>query len=242
MCRLLGITTERATDFSRCLRDAPRSLAALSQLHPDGWGIGVWTMSLGWRVAKSARCAKADGDFDRVVRHARGQTLVAHIRKRTVGDTAVENCHPFAQGKWIFAHNGTVHATDKLREQISPTRLDNVRGQTDSELIFAYLLTHLDTLSPTATRASVDRTIATAVANLDGHGSTTFLLSDGVVIYAHRNGRSLYSLVRNGEPGAVLFASERVTDEAWEEVPEGSLLRVTRKPTLAIQRVNGPDK
>ena len=72
--------------------------------------------------------------------------------------------------------------------------------------------------------------------NAGGFGSTTFLLSDGVVIYAHRSGRSLYSLVRD-EPGrrAVLFASERVTDERWEELPDGVLVRVTRAPSLTVQ-------
>ncbi len=234
MCRLLGIAAERATDFRRCLVDAPRSLATLSREHPDGWGVAVWTMSLGWRVKRSVRCAGEDDEFDRAVRFARGRTLVAHVRRRTVGETSLANTHPFVSGKWTFAHNGTIDALERFRGALSPARTSAVRGETDSELLFAHLLDHVEGVGAKATRAAVDAAVLRAVSSLESYGSTTFLLSDGVVIYGWRSGRSLSSLVRNGS--AVLFASEPITDEPWQDVPEHTLVRVTHAPGLGVHR------
>lgn len=235
MCRLLGVVKERSDNFLHCLRDAPRSLVSLSREHPDGWGIGVWTLSLGWRVQKRACTAMSDVDFNRAAQHARGQTLIAHIRKRTVGDVCVENTHPFVDGSWTFAHNGTIGNLDALRERTSPTRRRNVRGQTDSELLFARVLSQLDSAKE-RDRNVLDRVLMDSVASLDEADSATFLMSDGLIMYAFRRGQPLFSLVRD-DPSrcAVLFASERLTDEPWQALDDGALVRVTRTPKLGVR-------
>ncbi len=80
-------------------------------------------------------------------------------------------------------------------------------------------------------------------------GAFNFLLSDGGSGFVHRFGRSLFLLERrpNAEQPsstrmpswtprrhAVLVASDRLTDEPWQELPEGTFLRVDRDPAPTI--------
>jgi glutamine amidotransferase len=241
------------------LREAPRSLAVLSREHRDGWGIGVYSQANGWSVQRGTLCAHEDDDFHEIAVGSRGEVLVAHVRRRTVGAVRLENTHPFESGGWVFAHNGTIEDLEWLRARTSRERLQALRGETDSELLFAFLLTRVDRANVVATDddgRATDRALARALAELLGHPtleSCTFVLSNGRTLYAHRSGRSLFMLERipgdalrtereSIETGAVvqtawsparhavLIASEKITDEPWLPVKEGRLLRVDRLP------------
>jgi glutamine amidotransferase len=258
MCRLLAIASSERTDFKIVLREAPRSLAALSREHPDGWGIAVYDEHVErWTLDKGIECAGDDERFHRLAIGSRGVVLVSHIRQKTVGCTSLANTHPFERGRWIFAHNGTVKDVEWLRSQVSASRLAEIHGETDSELLFAWLLTVLDdagvTSEPASTRtdAAVSATIRAARGRPD-FGAFTFLLSDGATTYAHRFGRSMFLLERGPDDAvrssrrsrdgtvvetpwsahrtAVFVASERITDEPWEDVDNGTLLRIEREP------------
>lgn len=256
MCRLLGIVASESTEFRLCLREAPRSLAALSREHRDGWGLAVWDDTSSWRIDKGIACAHEDQRFHELA-GGRGELLIAHIRQRTVGCSSLENTHPFHSGRWIFAHNGTIKDVDFLRANVSSARKHGIRGQTDSELFFAYLLTRLDAagLAGTEPGPATDAIIRQAVRDVRARpefGACNFLLSDASCTYAHRFGRSLFLLERgpadavrvNRESSegvvvqtpwsqrrhAILVASERLTDEPWEELLDGTLLRIDRFP------------
>src|SRR5580700_5613912 len=108
MCRFLGIAADEPTEFRIVLREAPRSLAALSREHRDGWGIAVYdACAKTWQVDKGVACAGEDERFHQLAIGSRGVLLVSHVRQKTIGCTSIANTHPFAQGRWIFAHNGT---------------------------------------------------------------------------------------------------------------------------------------
>jgi glutamine amidotransferase len=257
MCRLLGIIASEPTEFRLVLEEAPRSLAVLSREHRDGWGLAVWDDEHHWKLDKGLACAGDDANFHRLASGTRGEQMVAHIRQRTVGVSSIENTHPFHSGRWVFAHNGTIKDLEFLRAHASPRRLREVRGQTDSELFFAFLLTRLDEShladqEPTADTDAVLKAAVREVRARPDFGAFNFLLADATCTYAHRFGRSLFLLERG--PGdvvrvlresrdgvivqtpwsqrrhAVLIASEKLTDEPWEEVGEGMLLRVDRRP------------
>lgn len=258
MCRLLAIASSERIDFKIVLREAPRSLAALSREHRDGWGIAVFDPdSEGWSIEKGVTCAHDDERFHRHAVGSSGVLLVSHVRQKTVGDTSLVNTHPFVRGRWVFAHNGTVKDVAWLRSQVSDARLREIHGETDSELLFAWVLTALDEAGVTAHAASpaTDAAIAgaaRAARERDDFGAFTFLLSDGQTTYAHRFGRSLYMLERgpgdavrprrtsrdgtvvetpwSGRRTAVFVASERITDEPWADIANGMLLRIERSP------------
>jgi glutamine amidotransferase len=260
MCRLLAIASSEATDFKIHLREAPRSLAALSRQHPDGWGIAVFDGAGHegrWRIDRGVECACDDARFhDRAI-GSRGALLVSHVRQKTVGATSLANTHPFERGRWVFAHNGTVKDVSWLCARTSRERMREVEGETDSELLFAWILTCLDEAGVGNVEPSgeTDRALGAAVRRARdqaGFGAFNFLLSDGSTTYAHRFGRTMFLLEltpddavrmeRKSEDGTVLetpwsprrravfIASERMTDEPWQAVEEGMLLRIDRLP------------
>lgn len=213
-----------------------------------------------WALHKGTAPAADDHRFHELAAHSRGHMLVAHVRQKTVGPTRLENSHPFVRDNWVFAHNGTIHGTDTLRAGCSTKRHREIAGDTDSELFFAYVLTRLDERGLTRLDDEPSRSHATEVvheltAELRAAriGAFNFLLSDGKTTFAHRFGRSLFVLDRGpGDPvreqrevspgttivtrwtarrQAILIASERITDEPWREVPDGTLLRFERTPT-----------
>jgi glutamine amidotransferase len=258
MCRLLGIASSEPTDFKIVLREAPRSLAALSREHRDGWGIAVYDgHGAGWQIEKGVACASEDERFHRLAVGSQGEVLVSHVRQKTVGETSLANTHPFARGPWVFAHNGTVKDVAWLRGQTSHVRLAEVRGETDSEVLFAWLLTWLDRAGVVDAPASpeTDRALREAVRaarERAGFGAYNFLLSNGTTLYAHRFGRTMHLLERGPHDhvrqrrrsrdgmvvetpwsqrrSAVFVASEKMTDEPWQPIEDGILLRIERVP------------
>jgi glutamine amidotransferase len=283
MCRLVGVVASEVTEFGLVLKEAPRSLARLSREHRDGWGIaahghpdtipppsersphdGVW------RVHKGTDPAGECNRFLEIASRSAGTVLIAHVRQKTVGPTSIANTHPFIQSGWAFAHNGTLVDHASLRARTSAERLAQIRGDTDSEVLFAFLLTRLDEAgatrvgSCTNAREQATRAIATATQDLRSQkaGAFNFLLSDGSSCFVHRFGRSLFLLERtpHGPPRmrdgvdpastgpwtprrhAVLVASERLTEEPWSELPEGTLLRIDRGPSPKIVWPDAPER
>jgi glutamine amidotransferase len=164
----------------------------------------------------------------------------------------------------VFAHNGTIKDVDWLRAGASPERLAEIEGETDSELLFSWVLTRLDEAGVTAAKASrqTDRALATAARTARDRanfGAFNFLLSDGSTTYAHRFGRSMFLLEKS--PGdavvsrresrdgtvvetpwsaarcAVIIASERINDEPWQAIEDGALLCIERLPTPHVRLV-----
>jgi glutamine amidotransferase len=204
------------------LRDGPRSLKVLSHAHPDGWGLAIRTHD-DWLIHRSTACAARCPEFDGLVERLETRLLIAHVRQRTVGAVTLANTHPFRRGPFVFAHNGTLRELGALVARISAARLAEVEGDTDSERLFAFILTHVDQAG------DVERGVCAAVAELyalGDVGAATFLLSCGSRLYAHRLGRTLFTLVRRGDDqtGATIVASERLTDEPWTELAERALL------------------
>lgn len=252
MCRLLGIVASEPTEFKIVLREAPRSMSTMSHEHSDGWGLAIHdNEAKRWRVHRGIERASDDRMFHEVAVGSRGELLVAHIRKKTVGSTSLENTHPFHRGRWVFAHNGTIKDLDYLRSRTSLARAQEVCGQTDSEIFFSYLLTLIDD-TPSEQRDGALAQALREARERSGFGAFNFLLSDGDVTYAHRFGRTLFMLERGphdevrvkrtSQVGsivhtpwsqrrqAIFVASEKMTDEPWEEILEGTLLRVDTAP------------
>ena len=232
---MLGLVSARPVSTRVLLQDAPRSLAELSREHRDGWGVARWTGS--WHVEKSTQCAAMCQRYAQVVDHAPANLLIAHVRQKTVGETSLANTHPFrrhvAGCELVFAHNGTLRDVGVVMKAVSTERAAEIAGDTDSERLFAYIATAIDEAG------NVDKGIRNAVVRLhtlhreNSIGAINFLLSCGARLYAHRLGRSLHVLKRGGDQdaqraAAVVFASERLTDEAWQEIAEGALLKVER--------------
>ena len=224
---MLGIVAARPVTPCELLRDAPRSLRALSEVHKDGWGVALRTHD-DWIVHRSTACAAHCAEYGGLAERALTTLMIAHVRQRTVGEVSLANTHPFRRGTFVFAHNGTVRNVAALMAATSPERGAQVVGATDSERLFAFVLTHVDAAGDVA-RGTV--AAVAALHALGDFGSASFLLSCGTRLFAHRLGRTLFTLAR---PGVTIVASERLTDEAWIEIPERTLVAVDADDAHAL--------
>jgi glutamine amidotransferase len=213
---MLAMVAQEPVAPRELLHDAPRSLRALSLEHADGWGVALSSGDDAWQIHRNTLCAARCEQYAAIA-PSPARVIVAHIRKKTVGELAIANTHPFHHGQFVFAHNGTLSIIDKLVAAASPERLGEIAGDTDSERFFAFVLTHIDEAG------DIERGVVRAIRALHvwgDIGSANFLLAAGTRVYAYRQGRSLYTLSRSN---ATLVASERLTDEDWLEVPERAL-------------------
>lgn len=215
----------------------------LSKEHPDGWGIALGQRGQGWTLHRSLLRADDDLEFHHLASQGLGDIIVAHVRQKTRGDVAIENTHPFESAPWVFTHNGTVNNVEFLDAHTSSERRARIQGDTDSERLFAFLMSRIDQVmaEPWVTRVRIDQTLREATRELDllpQFGTASFLLSDGNVLYAHRLGAPLYLLQRTvsdesgcpecaGNP-SVAVTTEPITDEDWILLDDGDLIRIAR--------------
>lgn len=207
MCRLFGFRSVIPSQVHRSLVNADNALAAQSERHPDGWGVAYYIEDAP-HVTRSAATALQDNLFKRVSGVVASETVIAHVRKATVGDTHVLNCHPFQYGRWTFAHNGEIPDFPEVREevenQISPRLRRYILGDTDSERIFFLFLTRLLQYGPLSSRfhlesvsAALEETvnIVREIADdrdLDEPSLLTFVVTDGITMAAIQGGKQLY--------------------------------------------------
>ncbi|MQY02011.1 class II glutamine amidotransferase [Actinomadura macrotermitis] len=140
MCRLFGMSTGgprvRAAYW---LLDAPQSLRAQSHRMSHGAGLGWFSLG-GEPVRDRAPLAAFQSpDFSLHARNVVSHTFVAHVRDASVGGLTVHNCHPFVMNDRLFAHNGVVKGLESVRSWLTDVDRAHVAGETDSELVFAYV-------------------------------------------------------------------------------------------------------
>src|SRR2546429_2086833 len=205
MCRLFGCRTAAPGGVAHELLHGANALRVQSREHPDGWGLG-WYVGRVPQVVRSLTAAHGDEDFEEVSSFVTASTILAHVRKASVGRVALENTHPFEWGPWLFVHNGTVPAWDACRaaieRAIEPSLARALQGETDSERCFLVFLSRLmrrcDPL-----RASLDQAAAALAETValvraaseplcKEEASTTFLATDGRLMLACRGGRTLF--------------------------------------------------
>lgn len=258
MCRLYGLHANEPTRVECNLVHAQNALIAQGfqdaegLSHGHGWGLATYPD--GWpKLEKQAWAAWHGEHFKRAAARAYGKSIIAHVRRATVGPPNLRNTHPFIHGKWAFAHNGTIPSFDAIRprmlEAMDELHRSEIKGSTDSEYVFRYLLTlweyHPD--------RSLMETMKLAVANIvawmhelapSGRLGLNVLWSDGAHMVGTRINRTLWYLEREGlsecpvcgkshvhhhaptRYRAAEVASEPITDEMWRGVPNGTVFAI----------------
>lgn len=230
MCRMIGVIAASPMPVRVLMRDAPRSLATLSAEHGDGWGVATFAEGR-WHVRKAPSRADGCALFDAVASETRAHLVIAHVRQKTVGESSLVNTHPFERDGLVLAHNGTVRATARLAVRTSSERSRQIEGDTDSERLFAFLLTRIDEARDVASGLHAGVRELCAIPDV---GAATFLCSDGRTLFAFVLGRSLYVLDRvpdarvgaSRRTPAVLVASEPPTSEPWRAIEPGTLVPI----------------
>ncbi len=162
MCRLFGFRSVVPSQVHRSLMTADNALGTQSERHPDGWGVAYYIDGTP-HITKSTSTALNDQLFHRLSGIVSSETVLAHVRKATVGDNSVLNCHPFQHGRWVFAHNGEIPETERYRadliQEIAPHLRRFALGETDSELIFFMFLSELARHGPLANDFAIDEVV-----------------------------------------------------------------------------------
>ncbi|WP_197375246.1 class II glutamine amidotransferase [Mycolicibacterium baixiangningiae] len=261
MCRLFGLHADgRAVKATFWLLQAPDNLAEQSRRNPDGTGLGVFRPDGTPEVRKQPIAAWRDAEFTDEAQELTGTTFIAHVRYATTGSLEVRNSHPFLQDGRLFAHNGVVEGLDTLDARLHELGVsDLVRGETDSERVFALITASvrardgdvgagiadaLHWLADSVPIYAVNLLLATptdmwALRYPDTHA--LYLLdraaADGTE-FTMRTNRISASSAHLGEQPAVVFASEPMDDERWQPMTPGELvhvdagLRITRRMEL----------
>lgn len=269
MCRLYGIRASHPTRVACELLVAQNALIRQSQRdtrgldNPHGWGIATVRGGV-VDLARQVGPADESEAYRREALESSAETVVAHIRRATVGQPSEHNTHPFHSGESLLVHNGHIGHFDVIRprllEHIGPDRSRAIRGSTDSEHFFHLVLAELEEARDPleALRRAADRVWGWGDA-LDQPAPlflNTLFVHRGQ-LYGTRLDRTLWVLERSealvcpicgerhAEPPAgeayraVVLASERITDEPWQRVPEASVFRVTEDLRLEVRSLFG---
>ncbi len=269
MCRLYGFRATEPTKVECTLVHAQNALMVQSRgdleglTHGHGWGVATYEDSEP-NLERQAWAAYHGEHFRRAAARVNACTVLAHVRRATVGPPALENTHPFAWKNWAFAHNGTVPRFGELRgrmlDAMTPEHRAAIRGATDSEHVFHLLLSRLErtpdrTLIETV-RAAVRQIVSWCLeVDTEAPIGLNVLLTDGKLLIGTRWGRTLYYVERHairdcevcgfphvrhtpGQPyHAVILASEPISDESWQEVPDRSVYEVLPQMRLRVERI-----
>lgn len=239
MCRLYGFLATEDTRLDCSLVQAQNALLVQSDRDrqgmrsPDGWGIAEWQSGLP-TVTKNIYPAFADRDFVDIASAVTSKAVIAHVRTATIGKIAVENTHPFDHGPWVFAHNGTVDGIDHVGTRLDIGLYGPTWGETDSELIFRWILNRmrfhgLDPETPSDDLEPILALVEDSLSELIRFGLEagisqppvlTFIIGDGRHMVASRWGSSLYWTFRRGLSDCAFCGSSHCdhADESYKAI------------------------
>jgi len=285
MCRLYGLQATHPTRSACELLDTQNAMIQQSRedarglSNPHGWGMGQVTNGT-TSCFRQVEPASESESYREEALKTEGTTVLAHVRRATVGDPSHANTHPFRHGPALLIHNGHVPAFDAVQphllDRLSDERRRYIRGTTDSEHVLALLLQFRDEApeaplheitgealqhiqswvaqeAPDAESHAIDAdTQSLSHDELEDILALNLLWTDGTTLAGSRLNRTLWAIERStvrachlcGEdhaappPGAnyraTVLASERITDEDWTEVPNGTVFATKDDASLHL--------
>jgi predicted glutamine amidotransferase len=263
VCRLLGYAARRPTSVLEVLgRTDFEAFTALTAVHGDGWGM-AWQDpdDRTVRSASSADSAVRDATYARLAARRLGRAGLVHLRWATPGlPVTPRNTHPFLDGGYAFAHNGHVSPVGRLEGLLSRESRARLRGDTDSERYFRFVLQCI------AERGDDAKGLGEALAVLTGefpHASLNALMLTpthlfGVHInsqasapvtglrnlftsddeFPHRHTDDYFTMDFRLTPNAVHVISTGIDPQGWTPVPEDTAAMVDLA-SLEVQRLDG---
>lgn len=231
MCRLLGYLGEHPLLMNALLDHYENSLVIQSKraqetqtgINADGFGLGWFEHTLDPFPAlfKSIQPAWNDLNLTSIASKVRSKCFIGHVRASTVGDVSRANCHPFAFGPLLCAHNGTVKEFARIKRPLlnllDDTAFHSLKGTTDSEHLFALISTYLshEKQATIETFITVIRKAIYALHDLQKLHATTLtiranlLISDGTQMIALR-----YSSDTSSPPLSLYYVPIRLEKES----------------------------
>jgi predicted glutamine amidotransferase len=117
-------------------------------LNGDGFGIGWYKPEIDTEPAVFVSVSPAwnNRNLRYLAPKITSGCIMAHIRAASVGDVSELNCHPFHYQDFLMMHNGGIddfwRIKRPIRNQLTDELYNWVKGQTDSEHLFALVITY----------------------------------------------------------------------------------------------------
>lgn len=115
-------------------------------LNGDGFGVGWYNHVLSTvpAVFTSITPAWNNRNLKSIAPVVKSTCFLAHVRAASVGELTETNCHPFTYNDLLMMHNGDAPEFQKykreLRRYLSDETYTWIKGQTDSEHLFALFI------------------------------------------------------------------------------------------------------
>lgn len=229
----------------------PREMTA-GLLNADGFGIGWYHAQQQTEpyTYKNLLPIWNDVNLPSLSRYVESGCVLANVRSATAG-LAVDfsNCQPFQHRRILGIHNGFIADFRQtlyrpLRDRLSDTAYQAIGGSTDSEHIFALLLTELERNPDQPIAAALFRTLTTLTelaTPQQVNFSANVIISDGQQLVVSRFAwggatPTLYWLRDDPLlPESVLVASEPLFPGNWTAFPDRSITTITHDLDLQTQ-------
>lgn len=234
MCRLLGSVSRTPVTVDQVLGHDKAAFLKLACKHGDGWGHAWSEDTTTLQVRKAADSARESTAFADLASNQAARAALTHLRWATMGlGIGPDNTHPFTDGTFAFAHNGSIDPPAALDELIDPAFVSRRRGDTDSERFFLALLSRL--VSRCETEALI-ATIDAVVAGAAKAKSLNCLFLTPSALYAvcsydplSQEEADYYPLLYRATEQTVVVASTGWTDSAgWHTLSNGQMLVIER--------------
>lgn len=209
--------------------------------HKDGWGIVGYQQGTPILLGRQPTSAMKDSRYEesckRLDQLRLSGSLMAHLRKASEGKRSQENTAPFVRDEWCFEHNGTIR---RFGTHVNIKDLSNLRGETDSEKFFLLLLRRINANGILAEKA-IEQTVR-EIRRSGKYSSLTFLLSNGIRIYAYREYSDprnswYYNLMYAIDKDMVLISQQKIWYRDWATIPNKTLVTVQKNRRVVSRSI-----
>src|SRR5215831_6446405 len=125
MCRWIAYRGETTalehyvtTPAHSLISQSIQALESTASVNGDGFGLGWYGIHPEPGLYREIRPAWSDENLRHLCRHLQSHLFFAHVRAATGTPITRPNCHPFACGRWLFMHNGSIAGWSRLRRQV----------------------------------------------------------------------------------------------------------------------------
>jgi predicted glutamine amidotransferase len=263
MCRLLITFENKNTkkiilDFlkqsTQCNKNTPGiNNSRDKNKHIDGYGLS-WFVNNKWKIHKNNCLYTKDSELENCLDNMPKKIVVGHIRKKKYGVSKIENTHPFLFENQIFLQNGSIKNFPKytsiLKNFIDPKYVSEIKGESDTEVLFYMFLTIRDNIESKFKKEediivngfnqlfgffrkmNIEISANIIYANDNILAVTRYIYYDTTEYKTRQEPNSLYWNISNS--GGVLISSEPLLKE-YEIIPEQTITLINHKTNNMYQ-------
>ncbi|MDM9584507.1 ergothioneine biosynthesis protein EgtC [Nostoc sp. GT001] len=223
-------------------------------VNADGFGVGWYHSQKDTDpfIYKNTLPIWNDINLPSLSRYVESKCVLAYVRSATPGQAVdFANCQPFNHQQQLFIHNGrienfrkTLHR--KIRSTLTQEFYEKINGSTDSEHIFALLLSQSQINKHRPPEYALRTTLLTLLEMAKRYqveASLNVIFSDGHRLIASRFATtspppSLYWIRDDPTfPQSVIIASEPLFLGNWIACPENSIISVGADCEIQIEQI-----